>query len=353
VIHITKVNKFYPIPIFEIGGGAAYAGQVNNYNKSCIENKSKALTWKQLTLYLILIFVSAIIIKADKITNELRYYSGCNSPYKKDTGAIENLVSQVSNIFGFIENSSHQNILQPADPIAGANLPRLPTIQELQCEVDRMGSVLPPDKQWEKVRPLCDRFELEQSECLAIIHYTGDAYERLNKNLRDKPGRHENWGLEAALTAGLNKLPPATGWDIRKDRYLTLEAAHRLFKAGETISFSTFLSASRYYNAGEPDDIHSTNKGESVFSESKVVFKINGKSGKLISEFSISSHEREVLYLPGAAFKVREVRDLKNSDKQDIVAITLEEVDPPSSELFIPAPSPDPSQNYVNKHSVY
>ncbi len=142
----------------------------------------------------------------------------------------------------------------------------------------------------------------------SLVDYTGGTYADINENLRDPAAYALRYGEERAA---------ATAESARKvarmlDRMPRVDAGHVLFR-GLTISDPAVLDQIVAADEVVSPAFLSTSRSPSMaigFSEPakgeySVLYRIRGaRSGALVESASQMSHEREVLFAPGARFRV-------------------------------------------------
>lgn len=129
----------------------------------------------------------------------------------------------------------------------------------------------------------------------AIRDYSDGGYRRMNEQLRDRTVADRIRRKIDTLTSALDNLPDFRGDVFRGATVDDPKLLKRYRRVGETITERAFVSASR-----SPSKAFSGN----------VRFYIISRHGKEIEEWSAYPDEEEVLFAPGAQFKVLEyVRD--------------------------------------------
>ena len=144
--------------------------------------------------------------------------------------------------------------------------------------------------------------EMTDKDHEAIIHYTDEGFNDMNKHLRNWGSVHGIAKVEQDienLKTALNKLPD---WQGTVYRGLDLGGINmnmeQLIKRRDgIISFSSFLSTSQKMTF--PNDILEGGRGGG-----KYLFEIISKRGKDVEEYVYLSGEQEVIFLPKTKFKV-------------------------------------------------
>jgi SPP1 gp7 family putative phage head morphogenesis protein len=152
---------------------------------------------------------------------------------------------------------------------------------------------------------------LTETESAAIRAYTRGVYRDLNQALRD--GKYgAQFDLQAYTEAaqhGLRKMPKKPGLTSR----------------GLTVYGNDLQKVLATYREGvivEEAAFTSTTLGESAAFSGNVYMKIEGKTGVHVRDYSYHSRENEVLYAPGARFKVNRVENVNGK-----YVLYMEEVD--------------------------
>lgn len=135
-------------------------------------------------------------------------------------------------------------------------------------------------------------------EAATLIAYTGDLYADLNKSLASGAKNNEVVNAERALSNAVKKLrPPFEGTAYRRVGIGGKSAKQfdEIFKNGTgRVEFKTALSTTN----SSKSDYHPERSNTGNF------YVIKSKTGKEITNFSIHSEEREVLFGPGSKFNV-------------------------------------------------
>jgi len=156
-----------------------------------------------------------------------------------------------------------------------------------------------------EVAAVLDR--VPEEELVAIILYTSSHFVEMNRTLRqgDTSSLDEHGDAIHLADKGLDKLPSYQGWVHRGVDSLPAEVLAK-YVPGQTVTEHSFTSTS--YDDG------------AQFA-GNVQFKIKSKDGKLVESLSRYDTEKEVLFRPGATFKV-----LDKERDGDRIVITMEEV---------------------------
>jgi hypothetical protein len=149
-----------------------------------------------------------------------------------------------------------------------------------------------------KVKAANPEFEgMAVEDYIALSQYQGRLHEKVNRALRNKDARLLNLYRPyiECLASALNHLPVFTGEPLTRRAIMPAEVVSR-FRKSEQITEHGFLSTSKHHF-----------EQNALVDERFTVFKIRSKSGKYISGNRAGSEE-EILFLPGAKFKVTENR---------------------------------------------
>jgi hypothetical protein len=158
-----------------------------------------------------------------------------------------------------------------------------------------------------------------------LKYYSRHSYE-LNKELLKKRPAKEQLEVVAKINASLAKLPPmkmtsyhGTAW--RKSDWREQELA-----VGKDFSFKTFLSTTTKPKVAQNFALDKIPMGYGPPNERiKMIFTVEGKSGRDISKFSAWKSEREILFAPGIRFQVRSIKHTEIQG-EDIVEVGLREI---------------------------
>ncbi|MED5374323.1 MAG: ADP-ribosyltransferase [Myxococcota bacterium] len=133
---------------------------------------------------------------------------------------------------------------------------------------------------------------LTPEELLAVYGYTTDAYEMLNGPLRNMDPAE----LEAVMpflqsaTSGLNAMPSVQGVLTRRMDERAVQYIDHLLVEGTVFSDNAFSSSSVF------DDL--TSFGD------RYIIDVRGRTGAMVQDISAFGGEGEVLFAPGARFRV-------------------------------------------------
>ena len=356
-LHFEAISIVYANPAHLKYANPAHLKKVDaciskSSHSSTKSQNTTVLSWKHASILILFLTFFGLILKevgGEKISNMAAPSSGVEPRVESDvrhnfewtqnmadckvshygrqwsqSGTIADNVRNISRVVDLVVHQRH--------------LPALPSAYEVACEIDHLvkkdRGYLPtflsstaPGK-WSYPRdklPACNNFGLDEIECTALSEYTHNVYKRLNANLRKDPIEQEPfWAVEAALSRGLSKLPPHSGWTFRDDRTLSYAEAQDLFQVGEVFGFSTFISTTAF--SDEKQD--RIDQQFPSADHTSVIFKILSKTGRSIKDFSHFPEEMEVLFQPNSAFKVESVVT-QTKKEQSITFITIKEVTPP------------------------
>jgi len=147
--------------------------------------------------------------------------------------------------------------------------------------------------------------KLNPKEMLALVHYTGGGYHEMNECLRGTESctKSAKESIDA-LKDGLGKCSPGPDQVFRGVNYKgNAKQVLSKFKEGAAVSDKGFLSTSADKRVAETMASVNSEKGQT-----SVIFTLSGKSGFDISKLSNIRAEKEVLFQPGAKFRVASAR---------------------------------------------
>jgi hypothetical protein len=186
--------------------------------------------------------------------------------------------------------------------------------EEWKSQEEQLAEVLGPNR--------TEVSKLKFGELMALFIYTGGNYDVINAALRginlegdwswleaneQQRIRREAYSAEIALgVAGLNRLPGFIG---RVTRVIVLDGPLlESYKEGAVVQEPGFMSTTKGEN------------GASTFA-GNAVLEIQSKTGKFIGFLNTDPEEQEVLFAPGARFKVGKI-----SKKHGLIIVQMTEL---------------------------
>ncbi|MEI7054737.1 putative T7SS-secreted protein [Nocardioides sp. CCNWLW239] len=136
--------------------------------------------------------------------------------------------------------------------------------------------------------------------------YAGEAYNRINPYLRGEYDAPPFIGADDMIDGvkrELDSLPP-TQEVSHRGMYMERSTIDQLF-GGERFSDPAFLSTSKSPDVANNwiDELHDSRDPEAAPKE-KILVRVEGHSGRDISDISLNSGEKEILFKPGTEFDV-------------------------------------------------
>nr|WP_260174026.1 toxin glutamine deamidase domain-containing protein [Nocardioides albus] len=136
--------------------------------------------------------------------------------------------------------------------------------------------------------------------------YAGEAYNRINPYLRGEYDAPPFMGADDMIDGvkrELDSLPP-TQEVSHRGMYMERSMVDRLF-SGERFSDPAFLSTTKSPDVASNwiDELHD-NRDPDAAPKDKVLVRVEGHTGRDISDISLNSGEKEILFKPGTEFDV-------------------------------------------------
>jgi hypothetical protein len=130
----------------------------------------------------------------------------------------------------------------------------------------------------------------------------GSKKKKITKTYKKEGKKHAEMAIRA-----LDKLPPYKG-KVYRGMGVTQEDFDKNYQLGKVIKYTNLTSTSA--EEGTPITFMLKNKDKGVM----MIMEIEGKSGKYIDNLSTIKGEKEVLYAPGASFKINRIRKQKSGN---------------------------------------
>ena len=150
---------------------------------------------------------------------------------------------------------------------------------------------------------LLDILKPELSAMIRI--YSGGVYFNLNKSLRKVILNDDIIAMQRVLDKALDALPISkynkNEFNLYRSIYLKEDEINKLFKEGGEFTDKGFFSTTHSYEA------HIEFLKDNPFHN--VIFKVQGKNGKLIDELAMLTHEREILFKSGTTFDILKIKN--------------------------------------------
>nr|WP_246318663.1 ADP-ribosyltransferase [Leifsonia psychrotolerans] len=199
-----------------------------------------------------------------------------------------------------------------APPVgADATTPLLPDLADIDAKYRDAKDEIPENVRDEWAAAVSARYPtLSKEDVLGAYHYTTNAYDEMNKFLRDIPTGSSRATLEAHITATTNalaKLPPVPGTSFRGMELRT--GLLEQFEVGKPWSDPAFMSSS-------------TSPLTAKNFTGEIMVTIEAQSGVDVSRISAYRPEAEVLFQRGTTFEVVS----KYQDTNGVWQIALREV---------------------------
>lgn len=149
-------------------------------------------------------------------------------------------------------------------------------------------------------------------EKVALATYTSDDYKIINASLRSKHPSQEVLFFAEQIKSALKKFPVYKG-PVKRGTLLSAEDLAKI-KENEPLSFPYFLSTTKDFSFNKFENKH------------RLI--IESKSGRDISEFTMNTAEKEILFLPDTPFTVEKMETnvrLEDNGPLSEIQITLSE----------------------------
>ncbi len=165
---------------------------------------------------------------------------------------------------------------------------------------------------YQKLKPNADLSPLTVQEAVLLYEYTKDAYNRLNRGIRQQSTDAYILEYETHLNAVLAKLPDYEGLVFRGANV----SPERLIKYTTALENDEILQENCFLSTTTEEHIALD------FSNTNTVFHIYSLRGKKVVKFSREQAEAEVLFSSKASFRVLGIDFLENG----FTIIKMEEV---------------------------